>query len=325
MGNRNGNQNEENVIRDNEQILIQNDGNKLSEKIDSPLIKRIFAVRNPFSIKKTSLILEKDAGPNNLFYIKFEYDALYNFNCYINFLVTKNPEKQLNPKTIPDADNYILAYNPNPAFESKKILIKNVQKGEKKEFFEKSAIIDIDFFKSNKGEYNDANTFDMSIELVPIMEDNNNNEIVFVTLCNFEQGEIGKHPHSIKIEQQKLKTYGMWIDIHDIYNSSMETGECLICCSAFRNTVFLPCNHSCTCSICANSLKMRNNPCPICKNPIKDLLILEVDEKVKDIGFDDKEEIKEDVIDVKEGQNNNKENKNDEENNINNEQNNIDN
>ena len=98
MGNRNGNQNEENVIRDNEQILIQNDGNKLSEKIDSPLIKRIFAVRNPFSIKKTSLILEKDAGPNNLFYIKFEYDALYNFNCYINFLVTKNPEKQLNPK-----------------------------------------------------------------------------------------------------------------------------------------------------------------------------------------------------------------------------------
>ena len=30
MGNRNGNQNEENVIRDNEQILIQNDGNKLS-------------------------------------------------------------------------------------------------------------------------------------------------------------------------------------------------------------------------------------------------------------------------------------------------------
>ena len=70
---------------------------------------------------------------------------------------------------------------------------------------------------------------------------------------------------------------------------------------------------------------MRNNPCPICKNPIKDLLILEVDEKVKDIGFDDKEEIKEDVIDVKEDQNNNKENKNDEENNINNEQNNIDN
>ena len=253
MGNRNGNQNEENVIRDNEQILIQNDGNKLSEKIDSPLIKRIFAVRNPFSIKKTSLILEKDAGPNNLFYIKFEYDALYNFNCYINFLVTKNPEKQLNPKNMPDADNYILAYNPNPAFESKKILIKNVQKGEKKEFFEKSAIIDIDFFKSNKGENNGDNTFDMSIELVPIMEDNNNNEIVFVTLCNFEQGEIGKHPHSIKIEQQKLKTYGMWIDIHDIYNSSMETGECLICCSAFRNTVFLPCNHSCTCSICDNS------------------------------------------------------------------------
>ena len=304
MGNRNGNQNEDNIIHDNEQILIQNDANNFSEKIDSPMVKEIFAVRNPFSIKKTSLILEKDAGPNNLFYIKFEYDSLFDFNCYINLEVSKNLEKQLNPKQIPDADDYILAYNPSPNFESKKILIKNVPKGEKMEFFDKIAVIDIDYFKSNQSENKDNNTtFDMCIELVPIIANNpNNNEIVFVTLCKFEQGEIGKHPHSIKVEQQKLKTYGMWIDIHDIYNSSMESGECLICCSAFRNTVFLPCNHSCTCSTCANSLKMRNNPCPICKNPIKDLLILEVDEKTKDINIvvDLEKDKKDEIIDIKE-------------------------
>ena len=54
MGNRNGNQNEDNIIHDNEQILIQNDANNFSEKIDSPMVKEIFAVRNNFSIKKTS-------------------------------------------------------------------------------------------------------------------------------------------------------------------------------------------------------------------------------------------------------------------------------
>ena len=308
MGNRNANeQNDDNIIRENEQILIQNDANNQISKIDPPSVKKIFAVRNPFSIKKTSLILEKDAGPANLFYIKFEYDSVYNFNCYINFEVSKNPLKELNPKQLQGDEDYVLAYAPTPAFESKKILIKNLPKGEGMEFFEKEAAIDID-------------SFDMSIELVPIWENVNHNEVVFISLCNFEQEEIGKHPHSLKVEQQKLKTFGMWLDIHDIYNSSLDSGECLICCSAYRNTVFLPCNHSCTCNTCAHSLKMRNNPCPICKNQIKDLLILEVDEKVKPINIveDFEEEKKQDIIDVNE-ENVNILNNNNNENNENNE------
>ena len=302
MGNRNANEQNDDIIRENEQILIQNDVNNQMAKLDPPSVKKIFAVRNPFSIKKTSLILEKDAGPTNLYYIKFQYDSIYNFNCYINFDVMKNPLKQLNPKQIQFDEDYVLAYTPSPAFESKKILIKNLPKGENMEFFEKEAAIDIDYFKENKADILDQQNFDMSIELVPIWENNNNNEVVLVSLCSFEQGEIGKHPHSVKIDQQKLKTYGMWLDIHDIYNSALDTGECLICCSAYRNTVFLPCNHSCTCNTCAHSLKMRNNPCPICKNQIKDLLIIEVDEVVKPINIADAfdEDKKEDIIDVNE-------------------------
>ena len=337
MGNRNANEQNDDIIRENEQILIQNDVNNQVPKIDPPSVKKIFAVRNPFSIKKTSLILEKDAS-TNLYYIKFEYDAIYNFNCYINFEVEKNPSKQLNPKQIQLDEDYVLAYSPSPPFESKKILIKNLPRGENMEFFEKEAAIDIDYFKENKSDLLDQQIFDMSIELVPIWENNNTNEVVLVSLCNFELEDIGKHPHAVKIEKQKLKTYGMWLDIHDVYNSSLDTGECLICCSAYRNTIFLPCNHSCTCNTCAHSLKMRNNPCPICKNQIKDLLILEVDEKVKPINIVDEfeEDKKEDIIDVNEGnfndlnnnENNNNENKIIEEekiDNIENEENNINN
>ena len=323
MGNRNANeQNDDNIIRENEQILIQNDANNQISKIDPPSVKKIFAVRNPFSIKKTSLILEKDAGPTNLFYIKFEYDSVYNFNCYINFEVSKNPLKELNPKQLLGDEDYVLAYAPSLALESKKILIKNLPKGEGMEFFEKEAAIDIDYFKSNKSEEHEQPTFDMSIELVPIWEEVNHNEVVFVSLCNFEQEEIGKHPHSLKVEQQKLKTFGMWLDIHDIYNSALDSGECLICCTAYRNTVFLPCNHSCTCNTCAHSLKMRNNPCPICKNQIKDLLILEVDEKVKPINIVEENGEDNNIIDVHEenanilnntNENNENENKNIEE------------
>ena len=288
MGNRNANGEHNNNINLNEErgvheeILIQNDN---QSKALPPSVKKIYAVHNPFYIKKTSLSLEKDAEKANIFYIKFNYDSLVDFNCYINFDVTMNPSKPLMPKEVVNSDNYVLSFLPSMDFTSKSIAIKNLPKGENMEFFEKEAVIDINYFKDNKIEDNNnkETRYDLSIELVPIYDKDDNlknqNEIVFVSLCNLEQNEIENHPHSIKIELQKLKTYGMWIDIHDIYNSSLENGECLICCSALRNTIFLPCRHACTCDTCAHSLKMRNNPCPICKKAIKDLLILDVDEQ----------------------------------------------
>ena len=293
MGNRNGNEENNNMNNGvHEQILVQNGQNNAQAKIDPPSVKKIHAVRNPISIKKTSLILEKDAGPSNIYYIKFNYSSLVDFNCYINFEVSKNPNKPLVPKDITNSDNYILSYIPSDKFVSKSIVIKNLPKGENKEFLEKEAVIDIDYFKENKidntiNEQNKNDIYDVSIELVPIFDEieNNKNEVVFVSLCTLETNEIERHPHSLKIELQRLKTFGMWIDIHDIYNSSLDNGECLICCTNLRNTIFLPCRHACTCNTCAHSLKMRNNPCPICKNPIKDLLILEVDEKSNNINF----------------------------------------
>ena len=329
MGNRNANEEQNNNININggvhEHILIQNDNNNNNNnsqaKIDPPSVKKVYAVRNPIFIKKTSLVLEKDAGPSNLYYIKFNYDSLVNFNCYINFEVSKNYSKPLVPKEIPNAENYILSYMPSINFVSKSIAIRNLPKGENMEFFEKDAVIDIDYFKNNKSQ-NDNNEkekiYDVSIELVPILDENNDNknEIVYLSLCNLEQKEdLERHPHCLKIELQKLKTYGMWIDIHDIYNSSLDNGECLICCTNLRNTIFLPCYHACTCNTCAHSLKMRNNPCPICKINIKDLLILEVDEKVNNVNLnnnnlnmnyedEEKNELKNaDVLDVNENNN----------------------
>ena len=328
MGNRNANDDQNNNVNINggvhEHILIQNENNNNQQKIDPPSVKKIYAVRNPFSIKKTSLVLEKDAGPTNLYYIKFNYDSLVNFNCYINFEVSKNPSKPLAPKELPNSDNYILSYIPSDNFVAKSIAIKNLPKGENKEFFEKDAVIDIDYFKTNKSQNKNNNDqiYDLSIELVPIFEEyenNNKNEIVYVSLCNLEQEDIERHPHSLKIELQKLKTYGMWIDIHDIYNSSLDNGECLICCTNLRDTIFLPCKHACTCNTCAHSLKMRNNPCPICKNPIKDILIIQVDEKVNNINNFDEEnnQLKNaDIVNVNENNNimnNNNYNNDDEE------------
>ena len=282
MGNVNGNEEQNNNANEEDrgEILIHNENQNIPNRAIAPSYKKVIALRNPFSIKKNSLILEKDAGKGNKFYIKFTYDSLVDFHCYINFNVSKNSNKPLNPKNISDPDKYILAYKPSDKFTEQSIVIKNLPKGSNMEFFEEKALIDIDYFKENTTELRKENYFDVSIELVPVYENEdlkNQNEIVFVSLCNLEQNEeLERHPHSLKIEEQKLKTFGMWIDIHDIYNTALDNGECPICCTAIRNTIFLPCRHACTCNDCANNLKMRNSACPICKIKIKDLLILEV-------------------------------------------------
>lgn len=296
MGNRNGGNQINNGGNGgvNEQILVQPDRNMPHIEIDAPSVKKVFAVRNPIYLKKPTLSLEKDGTNPNLSYIKFNYDSIVDFNIFINFDVQKNTSKPLIPKeySSQDPSNYILSYSPTDVFASKSIVINNLPRGENMEFFEKKAVMDTEYFKSNKQDHGEGGGgifFDVSIEMVPIFEPGSpeyeeKNEVVFVTLCSFEYEENDRPINTLKIDLQRLKTYGMWIDIHDIFNSSTENGECIICYSALRNTIFLPCKHACSCNTCAHSLKMRNNPCPICKKPINDLLILEVDEKETDNG-----------------------------------------
>ena len=108
----------------------------------------------------------------------------------------------------------------------------------------------------------------------------------------------------------------MWIEVHDIFDCSLDNGECLICCAALRNTIFLPCYHSCTCNMCAHSLKMRNNSCPICKNPINDLLILETDDNKNAVTSSDVNELNNnEIINVRDSERSNNENIGDDENN----------
>lgn len=49
----------------------------------------------------------------------------------------------------------------------------------------------------------------------------------------------------------------------------------------FRNEKynFLPCKHAGCCNKCGSEIKYRFKPCPICKTPIDDLLIINSDEK----------------------------------------------
>jgi hypothetical protein len=283
MGNRNMN-----GLQNNNGLNLNGEGNEQNlipaEEQQNQIIqerattKKILAVRLPVILRKQSLALEEDAVTQNKWYIKFNYDSLVNLDCYIYFNVS---QKAINHNISNTLKNHNLAYFPSTNLSSKSICIKNLPSGENMKFSNKEAFIDLNYYFSSKLEI--VNSFDVCIEFVPIFppkspELADNNEIVFVSLCNFEKHR-DDNSYVIRCALQRLRTHNFWIDFHDIFDSALEGGLCLVCCSAIRNTIFLPCKHAGFCDKCGSEIKLRFKPCPICKTPIDDLLIIDSDEK----------------------------------------------
>ncbi|KAJ3688060.1 hypothetical protein LUZ61_017224 [Rhynchospora tenuis] len=57
--------------------------------------------------------------------------------------------------------------------------------------------------------------------------------------------------------------------------------DCVICLSEERDTAVLPCRHMCLCSECAKALRLQSNKCPICRQPIEQLIEISVNNSEK--------------------------------------------
>lgn len=92
--------------------------------------------------------------------------------------------------------------------------------------------------------------------------------------------------------QVKVFKQILWVDrvryeLREIYgiSNSDELGfdengqgkECVICMSEPKDTAILPCRHMCMCSGCAKELRLQSNKCPICRQPIHELIEIKVD------------------------------------------------
>ena len=279
----NNNDNENLLVNQDDQIENQNDEEDeetiVTKSIDTLYIKEIAYdqqidhIKNPILLLKDTLSLEQDSISKTKYYFKFNYDSLLNFNCFINFKVKKNPSKKNLTNLINiSPEKYELSYISNHP----SIIIKDLPKGENVQFFEKEAFIDIDEF--NKDIMGDeGKEFDVSIEMVPILEKNsedykNKNEVVFVNLCNLF---VHNGHYEIKTMKQELKTLGLWFNLYDVFDSS-NNGLCLICYNKKCNTIITPCNHSFACVLCANHIKNNEKKCPICKNDVSDIIIINI-------------------------------------------------
>ena len=274
------------INQDDEQIEIQNNEVEddketitIEASMDTLYIKELSYdeqlphIKNPILLLKETLTLELDSISRNKYYIKFNYDSLLNFNCFISFKVSKNKSKKNLSKLVNiSPEKYELSYISNLNINTK--IFKDLPKGKNVQFLDEKAFIDIDEFnKERKGD--NKKEFDISIEMVPILDKNsddfkNKNEIVFVNLCNLV---VHNGHYEIKTMKQEFKSLGLWFNLYDVFDSS-NNGICLICYNKKCNTIILPCKHSFACVLCANHIKQNEKRCPICKNEVDDVIII---------------------------------------------------
>ncbi|KAL5157629.1 putative E3 ubiquitin-protein ligase LUL3 [Glycine soja] len=96
----------------------------------------------------------------------------------------------------------------------------------------------------------------------------------------------GAGPFLIKVVKQILWIDGVRYELRELYgigNSSTDDfddndpgKECVICMTEPKDTAVLPCRHMCMCSECANALRQQSNKCPICRQPIEELIEIKV-------------------------------------------------
>ncbi|CAN4111173.1 unnamed protein product [Withania somnifera] len=91
----------------------------------------------------------------------------------------------------------------------------------------------------------------------------------------------------VKVVKQILWIEGVRYELREIYgisnseetNVNEESGkECVICMTEPKDTAVLPCRHMCLCGECAKELRRQSNKCPICRQPIEELLEIKVNE-----------------------------------------------
>ena len=141
MGNYFNRNNDEN---ENPDQLIEENNNEQINNLVAPDLKTIIKVKNPFYLLKETIHLEKDSI-KNIYYIKFKYDSLIDFNCYINFNVKENSQS----KNLKHKDEYELFFIPTDKFVEKNIVINNLPKGRNQEFFDENAFLDFEYFGQN--------------------------------------------------------------------------------------------------------------------------------------------------------------------------------
>lgn len=74
------------------------------------------------------------------------------------------------------------------------------------------------------------------------------------------------------VRYELREIYGIGSSVVEDFDDNDPGKECVICMTEPKDTAVLPCRHMCMCRECAKVLRIQSNKCPICRQPIEELL-----------------------------------------------------
>ncbi|KAK7264519.1 hypothetical protein RJT34_32128 [Clitoria ternatea] len=240
-------------------------------------------IRNDVNLHKHTLRLHLDPNNPDHHLISFVFDAVYDGSITI-FYFAKEEEKCRFVPQFPDI------------FEP---ITFPFQKGAGQKFCQPSGTgIDLGFFelddlsRPSPGEdvfplvicaetslttlLGDETTSSSAVGASPHMQ---------ITQAVLEKND-GNGPFQVKVVKQILWIDGVSYELRELYGIGSSTAadfdnndpgkECVICMTEPKDTAVLPCRHMCMCSECAKALRVQSNKCPICRQPIEELIEIKI-------------------------------------------------
>lgn len=208
----------------------------------------------------TSIDYNTNNDNNGLYYLSFEYSSKTNFNLKIFF---NAKEDFSNVFSIED-------FYPSEYFRNKIIKITDISPGDSHLFNTlKYKLINLDEL---------IKKFDINSEYYDFVLEF---EVIYFKLAKYYNIIASKNENNnsfeIKHQNTKLKIKNKWYDSHYIYGikDSKEESLCDTCCTDLKNTIFLPCYHSCSCIKCSLNIRKEGNKCPICRQMIINTVIIQ--------------------------------------------------
>uniref|UniRef100_A0A1J3JJG2 RING-type E3 ubiquitin transferase n=1 Tax=Noccaea caerulescens TaxID=107243 RepID=A0A1J3JJG2_NOCCA len=238
-------------------------------------------VRNDVNVHKGTVRLEPDDLNPGHHLVSFLFDAVFDGSFSIIFFAKEEANCTMVPH-LPEA------YPPT------KVPFK---KGTAQKFLQPSGTgTDLGFFALDdlsKPSPEEVYPLVISAETVVISPSSVSEEPLVhkqVTQACLEKSNDGGS-FKVKVVKQILWIEGARYELHELYGIENSTAkgnaasgledaggkECVICLTEPKDTAVLPCRHLCLCSDCAKELRFQTNKCPICRQPIGELLEIKVE------------------------------------------------
>ncbi|OWM74207.1 probable E3 ubiquitin-protein ligase LUL4 [Punica granatum] len=236
-------------------------------------------VRNVVNVHKDTVRIRVDELNPDHHLVSFVFDALHDGSIRILYFAMEESNCRFVP-ILPEA------FTP---------LKFPFQKGLRQEFSQPFGTgIDLGFFElddlSKPSPEEDVFPLVIAAETYPQLssgDDHTSSQSPHMQITQAVLEKNGSDPFEVKVVKQVLWVDGVRYELKEIYGLGSSSGEsytnegdggkeCVICMTEPKDTAVLPCRHMCMCNECSKALRLQSNKCPICRQPIEELIEIKI-------------------------------------------------